>query len=138
MPPAEAKITSKGQITLPSRVRERLKVGPGDKVVFVERGDGEVTVRSRSGTLADMKGMLRGKAGRLKAGAIEGWIGEARARAGRQTEATTQSRMIGIDTNVLLRWLVAPDEWDIGSSKSESDLVEKTIRAKGAEFFVNP
>ncbi len=40
--------------------------------------------------------------------------------------------MIGIDTNVLLRWLVAPDEWDIGSSKSESDLVEKTIRAKGA------
>jgi len=46
--------------------------------------------------------------------------------------------MIGIDTNVLLRWLVSPDEWDIGSSKSESDLVEKTIRAKGAEFFVNP
>jgi len=25
--------------------------------------------------------MLRGKAGRLKAGAIEGWIDEARARA---------------------------------------------------------
>lgn len=81
MPPTEAKITSKGQITLPSRVRERLKVGPGDKVVFVERGDGEVTVRSRSGTLADMKGILRGKAGRLKAGAIQGWIDEARARA---------------------------------------------------------
>jgi AbrB family looped-hinge helix DNA binding protein len=81
MPPAEAKITSKGQITLPSRVRERLKVGPGDKVVFVERGDGEVTVHSRSGTLADMKGMLRGKAGRRKAATIEGWIDEARSRA---------------------------------------------------------
>jgi predicted nucleic-acid-binding protein len=46
--------------------------------------------------------------------------------------------MIGIDTNILLRWLVAPDEWDIGSSKSEADLVEKTIMAHGAEFFVNP
>lgn len=81
MPPAEAKITSKGQITLPSHVRKRLKVGPGDKVVFVERSDGEVTVRSRLGTLADMKGMLRGKVSRLKAGTIEGWIDQARTRA---------------------------------------------------------
>lgn len=46
--------------------------------------------------------------------------------------------MIGIDTNILLRWLIAPDEWDIGSSKAEADLVEKTILVDGAEFFVNP
>lgn len=46
--------------------------------------------------------------------------------------------MIGLDTNVLLRWLIAPDEWDIGSSKSEIAIVEKTMRARGAEFFVNP
>jgi predicted nucleic-acid-binding protein len=46
--------------------------------------------------------------------------------------------VIGIDTNILLRWLIAPDEWDIGSSKAEADLVEKTILADGAEFFVNP
>jgi AbrB family looped-hinge helix DNA binding protein len=81
MSPAEAKVTSKGQITLPSPVRERLNVGPGDKVVFVEGRDGEMTVRSRSGTLGDMKGMLRGKVGRLKPGTIEGWIDEARSRA---------------------------------------------------------
>jgi len=81
MTPAESKLTSKGQITLPSRVRERLKVGPGDRVVFVEGRDGKITVRSRSGTLGDMKGMLRSKVGRLKAGAIESWIGDARSRA---------------------------------------------------------
>jgi antitoxin PrlF len=81
MAPAEAKITSKGQITLPARVREQLKVGPGDKVVFVDRNDGEVTLHRRSGTLADMKGMLRGNAGRLKAGTIDRWIDEARSRA---------------------------------------------------------
>jgi predicted nucleic-acid-binding protein len=46
--------------------------------------------------------------------------------------------VIGIDTNILLRWLIAPDEWDIGSSKAEAELVEKTILADGAEFFVNP
>lgn len=45
--------------------------------------------------------------------------------------------MIGIDTNVLLRWLIAPDEWNIGSSQAEVEIVEKTIRAKGAKFFVN-
>jgi predicted nucleic-acid-binding protein len=46
--------------------------------------------------------------------------------------------VIGIDTNILLRWLIAPDEWDIGSSKAEADLVEKTILAEDARFFVNP
>jgi predicted nucleic-acid-binding protein len=46
--------------------------------------------------------------------------------------------MIGIDTNVLLRWLIAPNEWGIGSSKSDAEIVEKTILAKGAKFFVNP
>lgn len=46
--------------------------------------------------------------------------------------------MIGIDTNILLRWLIAPEEGDIGSSRSEIDLVEKTILAKNSKFFVNP
>ena len=45
--------------------------------------------------------------------------------------------MIGIDTNVLLRWLISPDEWAIGSSKSEVAIVEKIISADGGEFFVN-
>jgi predicted nucleic-acid-binding protein len=46
--------------------------------------------------------------------------------------------VIGIDTNVLLRWLIAPDQRDIGSSRSEIEAVERAIRAKNAEFFVNP
>jgi predicted nucleic-acid-binding protein len=45
--------------------------------------------------------------------------------------------MIGIDTNVLLRWLLYPEEGDVGSSSAEIELVEKTISAKGASFFVN-
>lgn len=45
--------------------------------------------------------------------------------------------MIGIDTNILLRWLISPDEWNIGSNKAEIEIVEKTIRSKGANFFVN-
>jgi AbrB family looped-hinge helix DNA binding protein len=75
----EAKVTSKGQITLPVEVRNRLKVGPGDSVVFIEGRDGRIVVRSRSGTLADMRGMLKVPA--PKAGVIDRWIDEARSRA---------------------------------------------------------
>ena len=46
--------------------------------------------------------------------------------------------MIGLDTNVLLRWLTGPDQWDAGSSRSELALVERTLSRAGAEFFVNP
>ncbi|HEY6467924.1 MAG TPA: AbrB/MazE/SpoVT family DNA-binding domain-containing protein [Candidatus Acidoferrales bacterium] len=34
MPAVRAKITSKGQITVPKEVRRRLGVGPGDKLLF--------------------------------------------------------------------------------------------------------
>jgi antitoxin PrlF len=77
---AEAKITSKGQITLPSRVRDRLNVGPGDSVVFVEGHDGKIVVRSKSGTLSDMRGMLGGKSKPPSGNTIERWVSEARSR----------------------------------------------------------
>lgn len=41
-----AKITSKGQLTLPKEVREKLGVGPGDELDFVEE-DGQFLVRKR-------------------------------------------------------------------------------------------
>ena len=40
----EAKITSKGQITVPREIRHALGVKPGDKVVFEQNGK-EVSVR---------------------------------------------------------------------------------------------
>ena len=40
----EAKITSKGQITVPREVRQALGVNPGDKIVFEQNGQ-EVSVR---------------------------------------------------------------------------------------------
>jgi len=46
--------------------------------------------------------------------------------------------VIGIDTNIVLRWLLSPDTDELGSSKAELELVERTFRAKGAEFYVNP
>ncbi len=40
-----AKITSKGQITIPAEIRESLGVKPGDKLVFARSADGELVMR---------------------------------------------------------------------------------------------
>ncbi len=77
----EAKVTSKGQVTLPVELRDRLGIEPGDRVVFVEQADGSYALRVRSGTLADLRGILRGKARPPSDKEIRGWIDEARSRA---------------------------------------------------------
>ncbi len=41
----QAKITSKGQITLPLRVRNELGVRPGDKIAFERNDEDEITIR---------------------------------------------------------------------------------------------
>jgi antitoxin PrlF len=41
-----AKITSKGQITLPKAVREQLELAPGDRVLFRLAGDRAVLART--------------------------------------------------------------------------------------------
>ena len=40
-----SKISSQNQITLPADVRNKLGVGPGDKVVFIEEDD-KIVIRS--------------------------------------------------------------------------------------------
>ncbi|MDQ6437004.1 AbrB/MazE/SpoVT family DNA-binding domain-containing protein [Mesorhizobium sp. LHD-90] len=54
---ARAKITSKGQITLPKEVRDRHHLKPGDIVEFVER-DGETIVKPRNIRAVDLAGIL--------------------------------------------------------------------------------
>ena len=39
------KITAKGQVTIPKRVREALLLSPGDSVEFTSNGRGEVIVK---------------------------------------------------------------------------------------------
>lgn len=40
-----ARITSKGQITVPHEIRRALRVGPGDRLVFEKEASGGVRVR---------------------------------------------------------------------------------------------
>lgn len=52
-------LTSKGQITLPQAVRQRLHLKPGDRVDFEIGADGEVRLRPVRGDLRDLRGLLK-------------------------------------------------------------------------------
>jgi AbrB family looped-hinge helix DNA binding protein len=56
---ATSSLTSKGQITLPISIRKKLRLNTGDQVVFIEREDGEITVRAKKGNLMDLRGSLK-------------------------------------------------------------------------------
>jgi antitoxin PrlF len=58
---SESTITSKGQITIPKAVRERLHLQIGDKVYFDVRDDGSVVLVARNEPLERLFGLLKGK-----------------------------------------------------------------------------
>jgi antitoxin PrlF len=78
----EAKVTSKGQVTLPVELRDRLGIAPGDRVAFVEQADGTFALRVRSGTLASLRGILADKVRAAPSDErMRAWVEEARSRA---------------------------------------------------------
>jgi AbrB family looped-hinge helix DNA binding protein len=76
----EAKVTSKGQITLPAKLRARLQIEKGDKVVFSESPDGGFRVETKRHTMRDLRGLIRGGPP-VTSRDMEKWIEEARGRS---------------------------------------------------------
>ena len=58
---AAATVTSKGQITIPARVRIALGVSPGDRIEFVEVGKREFNIVAATRSVKELKGMFRGR-----------------------------------------------------------------------------
>lgn len=56
-----AKLSANGQITVPVEVRRRLRLVPGDKVLFMEKPNGEVVVANAA--LAALAGVQESFAG---------------------------------------------------------------------------
>jgi len=54
-----ATVTSKGQVTLPRKVREVLRIRPGDRLDFVVSDDGEVRLRAGEVDVRELRGLLR-------------------------------------------------------------------------------
>ena len=55
---SEAKLTSKGQITIPKDIREHLKLGQGDKVEFFVESDGVVVMWPVKSDVRKLKGIV--------------------------------------------------------------------------------
>ena len=59
-----AKITSKGQITIPVAIRKSLGVREGDKVLFIERDGGVLMINSSLAALRQAQEAFAGEAER--------------------------------------------------------------------------
>jgi len=55
----ESTITTKGQCVVPKKIRDYMRLNPGDKIDFVIREDGEVYVRPVILDLWELKGQLK-------------------------------------------------------------------------------
>jgi len=56
-------LTSKGQVTVPREIRQRMGLKPGDKITFSLLGDGTLVVRPKLRRVTDLAGLLH-KSGR--------------------------------------------------------------------------
>jgi AbrB family looped-hinge helix DNA binding protein len=55
---SEAKMTSKGQITVPKEVRVKLNLKAGDRVLFILQDDGSVRLRAANKDISSLRGIL--------------------------------------------------------------------------------
>lgn len=53
-----ATVTSKGQVTIPKDVRERLKLASGDRVEFVVESSGRTAILAKKLSIDDLVGIL--------------------------------------------------------------------------------
>ena len=74
-------VTSKGQTTIPGKIRKALRIRPGDRLEYVVEGD-QATIRVHPGTRA-LKGALASKKGK---GLSFAQIRESAAREARKPE----------------------------------------------------
>ena len=52
-------ISSKGQVTIPKKIRELLKVETSDKIIFIPLEDGNVVITSKQNPATALFGMLK-------------------------------------------------------------------------------
>lgn len=63
---SEARLTSKGQITIPADIRKALGLSTGERVVFTRLDDGTTVMRNKTRSVIDLKGLLKPGRGKRK------------------------------------------------------------------------
>jgi antitoxin PrlF len=54
-----AKVTAKGQITLPAKLRAELGIKPGDRVDFHRNDAGKIEMTAKTKSIMDLKGIIK-------------------------------------------------------------------------------
>ena len=54
-----ATLTSRGQVTIPAKVRAALRLKAGSRIEFIETGNGDFRIVPSTSSVLDLKGMLR-------------------------------------------------------------------------------
>jgi AbrB family looped-hinge helix DNA binding protein len=106
---ATATLSSKGQITIPAPVREKLGLATGDRVEFVELPSGQFALH-------------RAEAGEAAVGG---------GHAPHRGQARGRRKVIGLDTNVIVRYLTQDDPAQAALANS---LMEETLSADNPGF----
>lgn len=63
---AEAAVTSKGQITIPTSIRKAMGLKAKDRVVFTVMPDGTTVMRAKTRDIASLAGSIRKPAKKVK------------------------------------------------------------------------
>jgi AbrB family looped-hinge helix DNA binding protein len=82
-----ATLTSKGQVTIPKEIRDRLRLKTGDRIHFLVESNGEVRLRAQNVSLLDRIGFMKHLVKRTTPVTVEEMneaIREAGARKGRK------------------------------------------------------
>jgi antitoxin PrlF len=58
---AASTVTSKGQITIPKQIRDRLRLEPGHRVEFQVDRQGHVILHAKNVDIRELKGIIRSK-----------------------------------------------------------------------------
>ena len=60
-----SKVTSKGQIVIPKKIREKYRIGPSTEILWIEKKEGILMVPQSEDPIVAARGMFKG-AGLLK------------------------------------------------------------------------
>ena len=54
----QSNIATKGQVTVPKPIRDRLRLNPGDKIDFIVDADGKLRIAPATASVKDLKAMV--------------------------------------------------------------------------------
>ena len=75
----QATITSKGQVTLPKPIRDKLHLKPGDKIEFILDDDDGLRVTPVTASITQLKGMVPAPASPLTLEEMDAAVADATA-----------------------------------------------------------